>query len=494
MNASRSRTVAPPIVENVVIRASAGTGKTFQLSNRFIALACAGQPVEQILAVTFARKAAGEIVDRILLRVAEAALDPSKARELAQCVGAPSFDSSAWRAQLKRLVQRLSRLRIGTLDSFFVQWASHFSLELGLPPGWRIIDELSEAAVRSEAIRTVLERHKAIEMVALLQLLSKGEVRRSVTDEISETVIQLYSLYRETAPEAWRSLPRPRRLKPEELNAAIVALAQVELPEHKTWVAKRDADVEFARIENWQAFICDGIANKIICGETTYCRKPIEPPVVAAYQPLIDQARAVLVGQLADQTEGTWKLLDDFHQAYEQLKLERAGWRFDDINHKLALALAEGKLSDSSYRLDARLGHLLLDEFQDTSRAQWEVMRPLAEGVVSDEAGSFLCVGDVKQAIYAWRGGLSEIFDTVTRQLDGLSQSSLKQSFRSSQAVIDTVNTVFANLAKNEALNDDQHPDRYARVRDNWSESYETHTTARRELKGHCQLSVAPRG
>ena len=60
---------------NVVIRASAGTGKTFQLSNRFIALAADGRPLDAILASTFTRKAAGEILARVLSRLADAALD-----------------------------------------------------------------------------------------------------------------------------------------------------------------------------------------------------------------------------------------------------------------------------------------------------------------------------------------------------------------------------------------------------------------------------------
>ena len=71
-----------PSFPHVVIRASAGTGKTFQLSNRFLGLASADQPIDRILAATFARKAAGEILDRVMIRLAEAADDPSRLCEL----------------------------------------------------------------------------------------------------------------------------------------------------------------------------------------------------------------------------------------------------------------------------------------------------------------------------------------------------------------------------------------------------------------------------
>ncbi|HEX4131857.1 MAG TPA: UvrD-helicase domain-containing protein [Pirellulales bacterium] len=476
-----------------VIRASAGTGKTFQLSNWYIALVCAEVLPERILAVTFARKAAGEIVERVLWRLAEAALDARKAQELAANVGAPRNDQAAWRAHLKRLIQRLHRLRIGTLDSFFVQLAGHFSLELGLAPGWRIVDELAESRLRSEAVRVVLDRQKSTEIAALLQLLSKGEIKRSVTQQIADVVSQMYALYAETTREAWHALPRPKRVRPEEIDAAILAVEQAPLPADKRWATARNRDVQRARAGDWRDFICGGIAGKIVAGETTYYGKPIEPHLVAAYRPLIDQAESVLVGQLADQTEATWKLLDDYNAEYERLKRQQGGWRFDDVNRKLAEAFrSDGRLAealgDVGYRLDAKLDHLLLDEFQDTSRAQWDVVRPLATEVTGRGDGSFFCVGDGKQAIYGWRGGVSEIFDTVCDQLPGLEQRSLKESFRSSQAVIDTVNHVFTRIAGNQALEDFA-----ATVCASWRGAYESHTTARRELAGHCRLVAAPR-
>ena len=73
-----------PAFPNTVIRASAGTGKTFQLSNRFLGLAASGEAPDHILATTFARKAAGEILDRVLTRLAEAVDDPAKHAALAK--------------------------------------------------------------------------------------------------------------------------------------------------------------------------------------------------------------------------------------------------------------------------------------------------------------------------------------------------------------------------------------------------------------------------
>ena len=81
------------------------------------------------------------------------------------------------------------------------------------------------------------------------------------------------------------------------------------------------------------------------------------------------------------------------------------------------------------YRLDSHLSHMLLDEFQDTSLLQWQVLRPFAHRVVDggqsqNAACSFFCVGDVKQAIYGWRGGVAEIFEAIDRELGGLEHES----------------------------------------------------------------------
>jgi ATP-dependent helicase/nuclease subunit A len=79
------------------------------------------------------------------------------------------------------------------------------------------------------------------------------------------------------------------------------------------------------------------------------------------------------------------------------------------------------------YRLDCKLDHWLLDEFQDTSDLQWEVLRNLADEILQDASGqrSFFYVGDVKQAIYGWRGGNARLFGKILEQYRGRSSRSL---------------------------------------------------------------------
>jgi ATP-dependent exoDNAse (exonuclease V) beta subunit len=481
-----------------VIRASAGTGKTFQLTNRFLGLVFAAVPLDSILATTFTRKAAGEILDRVLLRLAEAVLDSEKLARLAAEIEPAPLDparvpllgtSSAVRRVLGQMVRHLHRLRVGTLDSFFVEIARTFSLELGLPPGWQIVDEIVAERLRAAAIRRMLDERSTSDVLRLMHLLSKGEAARSVSRQISLLVAGLYSYYLEAPAEAWQSLPRAKQLTPPELAAALAALEAVSLPPGKSCAEARRKAVDDARNEAWEDFLAKGLAAKILAGETTYSRQPISAEVVAAFQPLLDHAKAVLLGRIASQTEATRELLERFDAAYQAIKLSERALRFEDITRRLGELWEEPdeRLDDVLYRLDVHIAHLLLDEFQDTAPQQWRVLRPLARRTVRPGPGrSFFCVGDVKQAIYGWRGGVAEIFEVLDDQLPGLQPQALNRSWRSSQPVIDCVNRVFETLAANPVAQ------RWPAAAQKWSARFARHSTARGELPGYCSLATAP--
>ena len=104
---------------NTIIRASAGTGKTFQLSNRYLKLLVDGVNPESILASTFTRKASGEILDRIIQRLARAANSSTESQSLAGELGLETLPQSQARPLLVRLLYRLHLLQISTLDSLF---------------------------------------------------------------------------------------------------------------------------------------------------------------------------------------------------------------------------------------------------------------------------------------------------------------------------------------------------------------------------------------
>ena len=465
---------------HVMIRASAGSGKTFQLSNRYLKLLLRGVPPERILAVTFTRKAAGEIFDRILLRLAEAVDNPDKRKELGN-----DLTSEQCRDLLCEVTRSLHRLRIGTLDSFFAKVAGTCAMEVGLPHGWRIVEPLADQRLHDRAIAESLSGESTARLLTLFHLLTKGEATRGISQLIRDAVNNLYSTYQTTGPADWKKLPRVKGLTQPELAAALNALEGVTFSDqrfNKAVAVDRENILKGA----WEDFIAKGLTNKILHGETTYRNMPIGEEVIALYQQLLQQARSVLVNRVADQTEATYDLLAHFDTHYRRLKHLHAALRFDDITNLLA-RVANADDPRTSFRIDARLDHLLLDEFQDTSLAQWQVLRPLAKRVTArNESTSFFCVGDVKQAIYGWRGGLAELFDAVETELGNLHRASLTTSYRSSPAVIEVVNRVFGQLHRHDNL------EKLAEPIQQWQQRFQTHSTAKAALAGYVTLETGP--
>jgi ATP-dependent exoDNAse (exonuclease V) beta subunit len=497
-----------PTLPHELIRASAGTGKTHELTNRYLHLLHAGERPEDILATTFTRKAAGEILCRVLSRLAQAATDDARLAELQTALGDASLTRDQCLTVLAETAGRLHRLRVGTLDSFFAQLAGAFALEFGLPPGWRIADEHEDAALRARAIDAVLDNEDPASLLTLVHALTRGETTRSLEREVRDKVRTLYSVYRESSRDAWHRVPRLPELATPELEVAIATLRELSLPAHKTWETNHVKDVDAAASGDWADFVKGGIAGKVAAGEESYARKPIDAAVAEAYQTLIEHAKAVELSQLANQTEATYQLLEKFDVQYQQLKQQARALRFDDITFQLAKRFRPGGESgvvdnpadgghgqsvtaaaDSlAFRLDGQLQHLLLDEFQDTSLAQWSVIRPFAQRISAAKSDhSFFCVGDTKQAIYGWRGGVAEIFNAVDSELNDIQHRLLDTSWRSSPHVIKAVNQIFQNLHQHTNL---------AHLSDavtDWQKQFEEHKTAKTKqgLNGYVCLQAA---
>ena len=193
----------PSRFPHLCILASAGAGKTFQLTNRYLALVQANAPVGSILASTFTRAAAGEIRGRILMRLADAADDEGERRALKKFIGADQLGRRDVLTMLRSLTADMHRLQIRTLDSFFASVVRAFAIELGIPANGQVTDEAGAEGLRHEAIRLMLDEREPQRLIDLLRQLTQGGSDRSVMRTIDGVVAYLYSLYRQSPAEAW---------------------------------------------------------------------------------------------------------------------------------------------------------------------------------------------------------------------------------------------------------------------------------------------------
>ncbi len=498
-----SQHTSPPGWENepphLLIRASAGSGKTYRLSARYLKLLRQFDAPESILATTFTRKAAGEVLGRVVTWLAQATTNAAARDELSAATMGGDLSREDCLAMLRRLAGEMHRLSISTIDGFFNRIAQSFAHELDLPPEPVLIDESHPTAVqiRRDAIESMLADADLPALVTLLRQFHHDHAARSVTQAIDDIIKETYEVYREAPQqEAWARLEPTGLLDEDGLQAATqVFLDGVgDLPDNKHWINAYADNREAALARDWELFIGKGIAGAIAAGKVKFQRLEISDPIRLAFDPLIGHARAKMIERVALQTIATHDLLRRFDEHYTTLRRRQGVLLFSDLTHKLARelpALGDGALEDIYYRLDARVTHLLLDEFQDTSLAQWDVLRPFAQEVsaTADGERSLLVVGDAKQAIYGWRGGVAELFDQIEDELalDPESIQSLTRSYRSSGNVLEAVNRVFTDLTTNPALDND------SETAERWQRSFEEHAPAR-DLSGHVTLETSAAG
>ena len=512
--------------ENLIIRASAGTGKTYRLTNRYIKLLLDGVKPQDILAVTFMRKAAGEIFGRVLKRLADAANSPEECAELSKAVyGDPAvLTQETARKTLAAFVRNMHRTRISTIDSFFGQTAGSFAPELGFPFGWKIVEETVITRNRQRAILEAFSGGKEAETTKLIYDFFKGEANRNLTKEIDEILKDYTFLLRESEKDAWFTVPVPDRKELSQrekddlindLRAGLQETIDNARPKYNT-----DNLVKFGEdlITSFSNGDDESIVNNTIFGnavsagnnECKYGHIVLTPSFVAAIQEMSKSIRLAFFKLLKKETEATYQLIADIDARLEKIKSDSGEYGFDDITFHLSKLGAKYK-ETLDYRLDNRTKHILLDEFQDTSYFQWKILEPLTDAIVRGDRteNSFFCVGDTKQSIYHWRGGMPELFDRIeTKYKNSAVRDSLVENYRSAPEIMRAVNDVFGTIGSCDPLNppvpkkktketkyDATKKDAVREAAQNWNRFFEEHKVPEKNenRKGLVSLEEAPK-
>ncbi len=526
---------APVQIRSAAMAASAGTGKTFALSSRYLALLACGTDPASIVALTFTRKAAGEILSRILTRLAQAAASDQGFAQLNRQLadgGLPEFaDRPAAQVALRALVQALPGLRIGTLDSFFLQILRQFRLEYGIASDPAIAPE-AQTAEEDLVLQRLLGQKTASdaergELMEAFKRATFGEEKKSVYGAVRDLIGNQYALYRRAPdPGAWGDasriwtdgLPVP---KAPDWPAVFAAL------EDQT-NALKPGQVR----DDWNRFVAGleivrqggGFDFKNALAERLYraFADPDEPrdsvrirrtdvalsaATQAALASVFAQIRFALLGRQIARTRGLYQLLSAYGRNRRDHIVRSGQLAFNDIAHLLdpASGPAPARLRTlMDFRLDARFQHWLLDEFQDTSLLQWSVIQNLLDEVLQNPDGdrTLFYVGDVKQAIYQWRGGDPRLFRRILAKYNRpgtkpaiAEPAPLVHSWRSSPVVLDAVNRVFRSLADMRLPANEQLRGDWPGIAAEWTAEWTPHQAAEpnQDLAGHVELHILPR-
>lgn len=474
-------------IKNELLTANAGSGKTFALTTRIIRLLLAGVEPDRIAALTFTRKSAGEFLDNLLQRISKAAKEPEKLRELADALEHPELSAADCRNLLAKIVQHFGSLGLGTIDSFFARMARHFPLETGLPEDFAIADSAALEAARERALASRFAKQSedptALKaMITQFRQITRREGERNVFKSMLSQISELHNDFTETPPHIrwgdgtaiWgeAGLPITNTIK---MRPAIDGFREAIKSEHPdlpypSW-EKLDSELnELERLEKgapWNKKVKEFVTKRLLFVPKNGCLQilpnkiywvTLSPEVLKARHVLLKSILKIKFEELLERTKGLYEFMADYEAVYAK-EVRGAGLvTFSDITELLARRASEASSPEDAdlwrsrvaYRIDQKFDHWLLDEFQDTSRTQWEILRVFIEEVLMDNSQdrSFFYVGDTKQAIYSWRGGESDLFHEIKdsyKEAFGEEQA-LVTSWRSAKPIIDFVNTVFGQI------------------------------------------------
>lgn len=482
-----------------VVRASAGSGKTYRLVSRYLACCLVHdepRSFRHVLALTFTNKAAWEMKERILKDLAQVGGGTASEDFVQELLDQTQLtaDTLAVRARALRatMLHRYGEMAVMTLDSFTNRLVKSFARDLALDQDYRI--ELDQDRIVEEAVANVLDRvgepgHE--EFTAML----KGFARLQVEEEKDSRIRHPLTTYgKEVLKEGMRdALGALQDLKPEDFRKMSAQLRKDVRREEKTLRAlaklaldKVQAegltpkDVSRGSLLTWLNHQSHGeakapsptLSNMFDDGIFTTQKAPTAVvDAVERVRPLaedvLEQVKRMVPGTPLGEAHtlrkrlmhkmdlvGTLAAISD---EMEQVQESRNVRTFHALHERVSRVVRHNPVPFLFERMGSRFRHVFVDEFQDTSITQWQNLIPLVDHVLSERHRT-LVVGDGKQAIYRWRNGdyrqLMELpaivddeegaFSDAARTFrDTLDPQVLTSNWRSGRAIVDWNNRFF---------------------------------------------------
>lgn len=501
---------------NIAVFASAGTGKTQLLVHRILKLLLNNVDPSHILAITFTRKAAAEMRERLMKVLADwAGYDDQQLQQALQNLAHPHDSDSITKARnlYEQLLFAKYDIRITTFHAFCQDILKRFALHAGVPAGFRLAETTEELKQEArERLYKIAHQGTDPELEsALFELLKHCNTVNNV-NAILDTFIDSRSDwwgFTENQPDpvnyASDHLRKFLFSDQEEIDSPNTAIKLITvLQQYRSYLAlhatpknQQNSDLLTTSLEN-ESPLNELIQNIVAVFLTKKNAAKQLKPSKALEKSLGQQQMLDFIQLHKDLCHRIIQHLDSvkkqhflsFNQAwfyaghqllneYQNLKFSRHTLDFDDLEWYTYLLL--NKHSSATwiqYKLDQRIEHILIDEFQDTNSTQWNLLFPLLEELAANlqqTNKSLFFVGDTKQSIYGFRRANPQLQFTASawakQNLDA-KQLEMDRSFRSSPIIIEFVNQVF-DINKEEVLLDD----------------FKLHEAAQTNLWGYIQIN-----
>ena len=466
--------------QNILVSASAGSGKTFVMAERILDQLARGVEISQLFISTFTVKAATELKERLEKKISQQ-IQESNDVDLKQHLG--------------RQLADLPNAAIGTMDSFTQKFLGKHGYLIDIAPNFRILQNESEQLLlKNEVFHQVFEAHYQGENKENFSRLVKNFAGRGKDERgLRQQVYKIYDFLQSTSsPQKWLSNSFLKGfetadfvIEKDKLTEQIKQ-ALWDLESFFRYHLDNDAN-EFpkaAYLENVQLVLDEigslnqesdsqayqaVLARIIAISKEKNGRSLANSSRKADLKPLADaynderKAKFAKLGQLADQItildyqeryhEDTWELaktfqtfMSDFVEAYRECKRQENAFEFADISHFTIEILENFPQVREAYQ--ERFHEVMVDEYQDTNHIQERMLELLSNG------HNRFMVGDIKQSIYRFRQADPQIFNEKFQRYAQNPQEGklilLKENFRSSSEVLSATNDVFVRLMDQE--------------------------------------------
>ncbi|GAA9110527.1 RecB-like helicase [Helicobacter pylori] len=436
----------------MALKASAGSGKTFALSVRFLALLFNGANPSEILTLTFTKKATAEMKERILdyLKILQKEnLEDEKEKEKSQNILKEleekyRLDPSFVQNSAQKIYQRFlnAEIRISTIDAFFQSILRKFCWFVGLSANFEVNEDT--------------KAHQQQLNASFLSALNGEQL-----EELSVFIAQCLSYDNYTSDSI---LERLRFLKNKlylfDPNKKEPAFDEEGFLEKLRSLNQQIQSIETASNEAKKAIKCDDFRG-FLNSSLTWLEKKSEYRYFKKFKdeiPTLESECEEIENDLKRYYEAKesalFKKFPKFIQLYDKATSKIQALDFDAIKdkvHALLNGYEEMPAEFFYFRLDSKIAHILIDEFQDTSLNDYKILAPFIDEI---KAGigqakwhrSVFFVGDVKQSIYGFRGSFSSLFESVSKDFY---HDNLEFNHRSSPLIINYVNTIFKKAYQN---------------------------------------------
>jgi ATP-dependent helicase/nuclease subunit A len=476
--------------ESYLVSASAGSGKTYQLSRRYLFLVGAGADPDKILTVTFTKKAAGEMKARILEDATQILADSDLQMEFDSdlrdfWLALPEQDRVApprsALATAEAILSATQRLKISTIDSLFHEWMAKFPYEAQgeetgkeFPSPFRMLENFESKELRNKTWHATCRYISKQLNESLAGDSGSNEFIDSILDNLPESSITLLKSrfseldrhnnglwYQQVTtgevPLKNHPLPEGSDLTEEELVSSLTTQFN-GLIEQIAKKERQDECKEALAQNSLAALIQARVLTKVfaIHGGTfrAKAKDAAQSHILEITEAVNSFVNKACIDRLNKQGQAIYQAFAVFLAHGHELKNMQSALDFNDLTQG-SYQLFQGSLGvGARYLISRSIHHILLDEFQDTSTLQWDIFRSLCDemisgaGVVEEDKGlkpTVFIVGDEKQSIYGFREADPVVMGAAAKQLeDRLTVLPLSKSFRTSQVVLDGVNDIFS--------------------------------------------------